>query len=162
MSAKVYLDTNVFIRAFEGSDALSLALVDLLAIDVPEPAFATSELTLAELLVHPYRHGDETGRRRYDNIVRPSAWLQVGPVDRQVLTGAAILRSKYRLKLPDAIHVSTALHFGCELLITGDGGLDGSFSLEHHSAGQAWSGKTVKTIGLALDAVRAMAEQLHA
>ncbi|MNL65748.1 hypothetical protein D3C87_1901280 [compost metagenome] len=86
----------------------------------------------------------------------------MGPVDRQVLTGAAILRSKHRLKLPDAIHVSTALHFGCELLITGDGGLDGSFSLEHHSAGQAWSGKTVKTIGLVLNTVQAMAEQLRA
>jgi predicted nucleic acid-binding protein len=162
VTAKVYLDTNVFIRAFEGSDALSQALVDLLAIDVPEPAFATSELTLAELLVHPYRNGDDTGRQRYDNLVRPSAWLHVGPVDRQVLTGAAVLRSKHRLKLPDAIHISTALHFGCELLITGDGGLDGSFSLEHQSSGQSWTGKAVRTVGLMLDTVTATAEQLRA
>lgn len=162
MSAKVYLDTNVFIRAFEGTDELSRVLVDLFALDVPQPAFATSELTLAELLVHPYRHQDETGRERYDNLVRPSAWLNVGPVDRQVLTGAAVLRSKYRLKLPDAIHVSTALHFGCDLLITGDGGLDGSFSLEHYSTGQQWSDKKVQTVGLDVDSVVAAAEHLRA
>lgn len=153
MAAKVYLDTNVFVRAFEGTDELSGALVDLLAVDTPEPAFATSELTLAELLVHPYRHHDEAERERYENLIRPSTVLEVGPVDRAILMGAALLRSKYRLKLPDAIHVSTALHFGCDMLLTGDGGMNGSFSLLYQSTGHSWSSKPVQTIALDLRSV---------
>lgn len=164
MSAKLYLDTNVFIGTFEGSDALSRALTDLLALDTRDGqhGFATSELTLAELLVHPYRYQDDIGRQRYDSMIRPSHWLAVGPVDRQVLTGAAVLRSRYRLKLPDAVHLSTALHFGCDSFLTGDGGLTGTYSLDHVTTGQRWSDRAVQILALDLATIAATAERLRA
>jgi predicted nucleic acid-binding protein len=161
VAATVYLDTNVFIHAFEGADELSLALTNLFAVDTPQPAFATSELTLAELLVHPYRHRNEAEQERYDSLIRPSAFLKVGPIDRSILMGAALLRSSYRLKLPDAIHISTALHFGCELLLTGDRGLEGSFSLQYQSTGQQWSSTVVHTVALDVQSVMAATEHIR-
>ena len=160
MTARVYLDTNVFIRAFEGTDELSRLLIDFFATEVSQPALATSELTLAELLVHPYRDRNDIARGRYDSTVRPSDWLQVGPVDRRVLVGASLLRSKYRLKLPDAIHVSAALHFGCSLLLTDD--LRGAFDLSYSSADQHWPERTIETIPLDRVSIAFAAEQLRA
>ena len=162
MAARIYLDTNVFIRAFEGTDDLSRALIGLFATEVPQPFLATSELTLAELLVHPYRDQNEIARERYDSIVRPSAWLQVGTVDRDVLVGASLLRSEYRLKLPDAIHVSTALHLGCGMLLTDDSDLNGMFEFSRRSPGQSWPQLTIETIPLDLPSIALAVEQLRA
>lgn len=161
MAAKVYLDTNVFIRAFEGDDVVSRALVNLMGMDVAYAALATSELTLAELLVHPYRHGDDVGRLRYENAIRSSTWLQVGPVNREVLVGASLLRSKYRLKLPDAIHLSTSLHIGCALLITDDSDLQGEFDVSYTSPDQHWPKRIIQGLPLDLPSIALVAERLR-
>ena len=162
MTARVYLDTNIFIRAFEGTDDLSRALIELFATEAAQPFLATSELTLAELLVHPYRNHDDIARERYESPLRSSAWLQVGSVDRDVLVGASLLRSKYKLKLPDAIHASTALHLGCSLLLTDDGGLTGKFDFSYRSTGRHWPQQAVETVPLDLASMALAAGQLRA
>jgi predicted nucleic acid-binding protein len=121
-SSLVYLDTNPFIYAFE--------------LDRPEPhpaaqlfiglqnhpkSFATSELTLAELLAPPARPNErsfEQKARLYVNLLIWSGMLNLVPVARHLLIGTAMLRQKQRYKLPDAIHVVSALAAGCKFFVS--------------------------------------------
>ncbi|MBO6756466.1 MAG: PIN domain-containing protein [Roseibium sp.] len=119
----VYLDTNIFILLGEGvQDERRAALLELVASqrDGEQPSLCTSELTLAELLVDPFRNGDEDLVRLYDSwIVEGKSWLTVHPVSRDLLLTAAFLRSEFSaLKLPDAIHVSTAIELECSHILT--------------------------------------------
>lgn len=122
---RLYLDTNIFIHVFENGHR---QLIDLLAGTsvVGERFLFTSELTLAELIVKPVRDGDDELRQIYENWTRPNDVLDVGAIDRQVLIHAAALRAQYRfLKLPDAIHLSTAIGFECTHFVSFDRQLDG-------------------------------------
>lgn len=123
---RVYLDTNVFITAFERKDVLSILLEELFARrnSGGTPQFVTSELTLSELLVLPYRTNAGTFIDTYTAVIQPSEWLDVPLVARSVLTQAAWLRSrKPSIKLPDAIHISTATIAGCSYFLTADIGI---------------------------------------
>ncbi|MBO9134361.1 type II toxin-antitoxin system VapC family toxin [Rhizobium sp. B230/85] len=128
----IYLDTNIFVIAFEAEDEISEKLSEIFGnIDSrPGARFATSELTLSELLVRPMRDNDPQAVLRYEALIRPSAWMEVIPVRRTVLTSAAFLRahSTY-LKLPDAIHVATAMEANCSHILTNDHGIQGQYAL---------------------------------
>ena len=67
---RVYLDTNVFIMLAEKTHETQQRLVALLAGQPSDsqPRFATSELTLSELLVKPYREQDESLILKYDSL----------------------------------------------------------------------------------------------
>jgi predicted nucleic acid-binding protein len=147
---RVYLDTNIFIVAFEGEadNAAASRLLEAFGANVPDgPRFCTSEETLAELLVQPFRELDEIRRLRYESLILSGGWLDVGPVTREILVGAALIRARFRnVKLPDAIHLSTALHFRCPEFLSADTGLDGSFSLAYNVGGSAWSSDEVRIV----------------
>ncbi len=131
---RVYLDTNILIYAFEGGGPDKGRLSELLAgNDGTRPAYLfTSELTLAEVLVHPLSHNDVHLVQSYDNVLNNSAILTTCPIDRTVLWHAAVLRSHYSaLKLPDAIHLSTAMRLRCTHFLSADTGLGQSYDLPH-------------------------------
>lgn len=119
---RIYLDTNVFIAAYETRGARSdHAWWILNAIEAKEFFAVTSELTLAELLVGPLGDGDQELAARYQDIVSSGEGLDVVPVNRNVLVEAAMLRSFSRsLKLPDAIHVATARIRDCNFIVSDD------------------------------------------
>lgn len=130
--SRIYLDTNVFIALKETGGELGMKLVELLAgaPTAPTPFLSTSELTLAELITRPHRERRDDLIDQYDNWIVPSSWLDVGPVDRDVLWFAAVLRSNYRsLKLPDAIHLSTAIGLQCSHFLTNDRGVKDTYSV---------------------------------
>jgi len=120
--SRIYLDTNVFIAAYETRSARSdHAWWVLDAVEAGEFLAVTSELTLAEMLVRPLQDGDKELAARYQDIVTSSDELSVSPVDRKTLIEAAMLRSFSRsLKLPDAIHVATARLCGCDFIVSDD------------------------------------------
>lgn len=129
---KIYLDTNIFILAFENESNISTLLGNLFASDGEYQRFATSELTLSELLVKPYRDGNDGAIDRYEGLIQANEWLEVLPVARQMLWYAAVLRSHYAsLKLPDSIHVSTAFGAGCSHMLTADMGLKSTYDFTH-------------------------------
>lgn len=130
---RLYLDTNVFIAMAEGDDDLSSALYDLASSNYPDGDFLfTSELALAELLVKPYREQNDELISLYDNWIQPDGWLEAGPVDRNILRYAAVVREKFQgIKLPDAIHISTAIGFKCSHILTGDKRLPENLQLHH-------------------------------
>lgn len=119
---RLYLDANALISLGEGSGPIFELLLELAESQKPDEGFLfTSELTLAELLVRPFRDEDENLIQLYDNWTVSGGWLTVGPVDRDVLWSAALARAENStIKLPDAIHLSTAVGFRCTHFLTAD------------------------------------------
>ena len=123
--SRVYVDSNIFVRAFEGDpdDEITKTLVTLFSHSGEKmlQAFVTSQITLAEILVHPIRTQHFARQFQYKSLLSISNnWLDVRPVSRAVLVGAATLRVSQRLKLPDAIHAETARQAHCGHILTAD------------------------------------------
>jgi predicted nucleic acid-binding protein len=119
---RIYLDSNVFIAAYEAQGAHSDHAWWLLeAIEDGELRGVTSEMTLAELLVRPMKEQDDDRIRDYQSIINPGDSLEVPTVSRQILFEAATLRSvRGSLRLPDAIHVASARLAGCSHIVSDD------------------------------------------
>ena len=123
-SRTVYLDANVFIYVVEEAPLYLGAIQPLFeAVERGDARAVTSEITLAEVLVHPLRAGDAEREAAFSRSVRTRGGLVVAPVSRAVLVEAARLRATTRMKLPDAIHAATARLSGCTVLLTNDAGI---------------------------------------
>lgn len=117
----IYLDTNVFIYLLEMYPQFISVLTDLFSrIDSGQLLAITSELTLAESLVKPIMENNLHLQHIYQSILQTSDFLEVVPVSRQVLLEAAKIRAINNIKLPDAIHLATALTNHCQFFITND------------------------------------------
>lgn len=119
---RVYLDTNVFVAAFEHVGAHSdHAWWILEAIERQKIAGATSELTLAEVLVNPLEEGNGELAASYEKIIMASPGFEVSSISRDILVGAANLRAgRKAIRLPDAIHIATAQSLSCQFFVSDD------------------------------------------
>ncbi|MGO8739953.1 type II toxin-antitoxin system VapC family toxin [Rhodoblastus sp.] len=114
-----YLDANIFIELIEGTPELVAAASGLLRVaDGREEFFATSELTLAEVLAGPKISAHE--RRLYMNLIAWNPVVRLVPITCEILIETADLRKFTAHKLPDAIHVVTALRQKCRFLVSRD------------------------------------------
>jgi predicted nucleic acid-binding protein len=130
VSSKLYFDANVFIYAVEGSDDIAGRLRTLFELLSNNLNLAvTSELTLAEVLPK----ADPIRRRNYLELILYSGLFDLYPVMRDVLMETADYRriagvsrpdaSKLHAsmpRLPDAIHVVTAVRAGCGRMLSFD------------------------------------------
>jgi predicted nucleic acid-binding protein len=121
LGQRVYLDANIIIYAVEGF-ALYLDQIRALltAVNAGEVVAVTSELTLAEVLVKPLKDQQPALQQAYQTFLTPTPELEVVPISLTVLLEAARLRATTKLKLPDAIHLATALHSQCDAFLTND------------------------------------------
>jgi len=71
-----------------------------------------SVVTLAEVLAGPLRHGNEIMADRYFRTLSTSCNWQVQSMDSELAFMAARIKTRYGLKLPDAIQVATAVQSG--------------------------------------------------
>jgi predicted nucleic acid-binding protein len=119
---RVYLDANVFIAAMETPGAHSdHAWWIIQAVEDGKIAAVTSEITIAEVLVKPMQMGDGGFIAAYQEMIATGPNLEVVPVRRDILVGAAQLRARRSsIRLPDAIHVATALASSCSCLVSDD------------------------------------------
>jgi predicted nucleic acid-binding protein len=129
-SSKLYFDANVFIYAVEGSDDIAGRLRTLFEVLSRNLNLAvTSELTLAEVLPR----ADPIRRRNYLELILYSGLFDLYPVTRDVLMETADYRRIAGVsrpdaskpyasmpKLPDAIHVVTAVRAGCDRMLSFD------------------------------------------
>lgn len=69
------------------------------------------------MLTGPLGHGNEVLAEQYRAAL--SSWTVV-PVDADIAVSAARFRSAYRLRLPDAIQLATAVATGSAALVTHD------------------------------------------
>jgi predicted nucleic acid-binding protein len=118
----IYLDANIFIYALEGYSEFLKILTDLFdMIDDGRVRACTSELTLAETLIKPMADNNILLQEIYEDAIRTEGFLEVIPADRKILIKAARIRSQnIHLRLPDAIHLATAQHWGCDIFLTND------------------------------------------
>lgn len=157
---RLYVDANVIIHLVEHRDQLSHALVELFTAQSSGPPFlVTSELTLTEALVGPYKARNDTLIDRYDAATISSDQLEVPPIDRTVLWYAAMLRSHSpSLKLPDAIHVSTGIGTRCSHFLTADKRLMDRYELTHTRYGLVKGPAVVDVIRPEIEVVERLIE----
>jgi predicted nucleic acid-binding protein len=118
---RISLDTNAIIYFAEAHPVFGRpAALIIEGAARSELTIVTSELSLAEVLVLPYKLGQRELIDRYAKLLTTHLNFEVHPVSREILTGCAKLRASAKIKTPDAIHVSTALVAGCSHLVTED------------------------------------------
>lgn len=127
---RVYVDTNVFIYFLERNvDFFPLAVPIIQAILAKEFLGFTGEITVAEALVQPYRARNAVLVAETRGFFETSDFLTVLSHDRAIWDLAAQMRAAYRLKLPDAVHLATALQAACRFFITNDKAMRSTGSL---------------------------------
>ena len=78
---------------------------------------AITTITLAEVLTGPYQHGRDALAKRMEAALLEHA---VHPLSATIAVQAARLRQRYRLRLPDAVQLATALEINAYALVSHD------------------------------------------
>lgn len=116
----VYVDTPILIYSIEKIAPYFDLLVPLWkASETGKLEIMTSELTVVEILTGPMKKGNNHLISVYDELINGTE-IQLIPVDRAILRGAAKLRAQTSLKTPDAIHAATAMAMDCSAFVTND------------------------------------------
>lgn len=121
-NARLFLDANVLIPMIEQSNPYADRLRGLFDPWLPDPSFriVTSELVLAECMVGPLRTGQRAFRELYE-LIREEDIVELVSVSWDVVVTAASLRARHReLKMPDSIHLASAMLSGCDSFLTDD------------------------------------------
>src|SRR5262245_23580942 len=127
----VYLDTMSFIFAIEGETSVAEPMKNLFEALRGHPgAGVTSELTLAEVLAGSEVPHSPPMKRAYLDLIVWSKFLDLVPISRDIPYASADLRFAHReahgkkLKLPDAIHLVTAIRSKCQYFASADKGIN--------------------------------------
>lgn len=115
------VDTAPIIYWLEGHPRLADRFAPVFdSAEAGEATIVISTVTIAEVLAGPLRAGNELLTAQYRQALTRGAGWQVVPLDVEVAVEAARIRAAYRLRLPDAIQVATAIHAGAAALVTHD------------------------------------------
>ena len=124
LGERLYVDANAIIYYAEAHPVFGGQVRALFAaVEQGRAVLVTSELTLAETLVVPLRSNNSPLIARYIEIVSPRKYFEIVPVSRSILMESARLRAKVGNRLPDAIHIATALMASCSTFISEDKGI---------------------------------------
>jgi len=116
--ATVLVDTAPWIYLLEDHAEFALRFMGLFeAAERGQVQLALSTVTLAEVLTGPYQAGQTALAKRYELAL---GVYQLVPLSASVAALAAQLRAQYRLKLPDAVQLASALDIGAAALVTHD------------------------------------------
>jgi len=116
-SGSIYLDANCVIYSYERVEPYRTLLQPMWdAADPQTYGIVTSELTLLEVLVKPFKTGNTRLEAGFRSLLYHSSTVRLLPISQAILEHAAQLRASTNLKTPDAIHAATALLAACALL----------------------------------------------
>jgi len=113
-----YLDTNLFIYHFEDNPSF-VAAIDRVFSKLANKSTkgVTSIITLAEILslksLGPIVESIKKSLLSTPNLV-------IVDVNQEIAEEAARIRRKYGFRLPDSLHLATALHEKADYFVTGD------------------------------------------
>lgn len=121
---RLYIETAPLIYYVE-ENPVYVAKMDaaIKAVENTPITAISSVITLTEVLNQPIKAGDKKLEQEYRDILVHSDHFQLVPINIQVAGTAADLRARYNLRTPEALHVASALHTGCETFLTNDTGL---------------------------------------
>jgi predicted nucleic acid-binding protein len=118
IGATVMVDTAPFIYVLESHPQFADSFVGLFeAAAQGSLTLALSTITLAEVLTGPFKAGQMALAKRYEKAL---SQYRLVAVSAPIAALAAQLRAQYRLKLPDAIQLATALDIGATAFVTHD------------------------------------------
>ena len=118
---RVYIDTNIIIYLIEGFPAyqsLTDDVRDMLEND--EFDAYTSELSICECLVKPLKVGASDITSLFHTFLEESGCFSLIPVDKDILISSAYISASTGMKIPDAIHVATAIASDCDIFLSND------------------------------------------
>ncbi|RLC92522.1 MAG: hypothetical protein DRI39_08185 [Chloroflexi bacterium] len=120
----VVLDSMVFIYHFEDHPVFA---------DLTQQVFERMEegvirslasaICLTEIYSAPLQKKQASLLEEYKLVFDTYPNLSLVPVTAEIAEEAAVLRAKYRIRAPDAIHLATGLVHSAEALISNDGSL---------------------------------------
>jgi predicted nucleic acid-binding protein len=118
---RIALDTSIFIYHLEPNPRY-LAYTDAIFswLERPESKAITSTITMTELLVLPYRQGDQQRADDFYGLLSTYPNLEWIAPNLEIAELAARIRALYRLQTPDALQAATAAHSLASGLITND------------------------------------------
>lgn len=121
---RVYVDANAFVYFLERRPAFYERVLPLFeAAAQGKLQLVTSELTVAELLVQPYKMGRADIAATYRRFLKDEGLIDLIAVSLNVLEAAAASRGTLGGSLADAIHVATASLSDCSAFVTNDRGI---------------------------------------
>ncbi len=116
--ATVLVDTAPLIYLLQDHPVFATRFAGLFeAAEAGRLQLALSTVTLAEVLTGPYQAGQMTLAKRYEAALGAYCLVPLTPA---LAALAAQLRVQYRLKLPDAVQLASALEIGAAALVTHD------------------------------------------
>ena len=116
--ALVLVDTAPWIYLLEDHPQFAPLFLGLFeAAERGQIQLALTTITLAEVLTGPLKHKQTELAKRYEIALNK---YQVLPLSATIASLAAQLRIQYRLKLPDAVQLASALDIGAAALVTHD------------------------------------------
>jgi len=118
---RIALDTSIFIYHLEANPKY-LAYTDPIFfwLERSESTAITSTITMTELLVLPYREGDEQRANDFYGLLSTYPNLDWVAPNLEIAELAARIRALHRLRTPDALQAATAAHSQATGLITND------------------------------------------
>jgi len=118
---RIALDTSIFIYHLEANPKYLTYTDPIFSwLDRPESKAITSTITMTELLVLPYREGNEQRANDFYGLLSTYPNLEWIAPNLEIADLAARIRALHRLRTPDALQAATAVHSQATGLITND------------------------------------------
>lgn len=118
---RVYFDTNIFIYIFEGSPEYQNIVKPIIELaELEEIEIFTNEITLGELLVSPFKNQQDDIAETYMQALNNPDFVTLEPTTQNIHVEAARIRAAHGMKYPDAVHIASAVHSGCDMFLTND------------------------------------------
>jgi predicted nucleic acid-binding protein len=118
---RIALDTSIFIYYLEANPSyVELAGEVFTWLERSPHTAVTSSLTMTELLVQPYRAGNEALVNQYYGLLSLFPNLDWAAPDLAIADTAAQIRAYHRLRTPDALQAATAVCRGATAILTND------------------------------------------
>ncbi len=121
MGKTVALDSPAIIYYVEESSTfLPLIRPFFEAVRRGEISVVTSAITMTEVLVHPFKHGNTDLAAEFRRLFLGTRHFQTVSVTPEIAEIAARLRADHGIRTPDALHAATAIQCDAEYLLTND------------------------------------------
>jgi predicted nucleic acid-binding protein len=117
----IAIDTNVFIYALEANPRYATLADHIFSwLEQAGHTGVTSTITMTELLVQPYRAGDEQRVNEFYALLSTYPNLNWIAPDLEIANVAARIRATYGLRTPDSLQAATAVRSHATGLVTND------------------------------------------